>query len=60
MKIFVSAMPKEPKECLFAKKERLFDAMLDGRVIYQYYCTVNGKLCNLYCNGKCNKLRTLK
>lgn len=63
MKIYVDRMPTEPKECLFASKEKyLTSYTLDGKPVnlYMYYCNVNGKQCDLdnKC-GKCNKLRVL-
>lgn len=64
MKIYVSQMPREPKECLFARKEqctRIFDDSSNKWInIHQYYCNVNNKLCNLYCNERCSKLRVVE
>ena len=62
MKILVTKMPQAPKECLFATKEKKYDFIDRGTIkpIYQYFCSINGKLCNLYCNEKCNKLKSLE
>lgn len=60
MVIYVDKMPIKPDDCLFARKE--VDAVLRDIETYKpipmytYYCNVNNKCCNLFCNGHCDKL----
>lgn len=60
MVIYVNEMPIKPDDCLFARKE--VDAVLRDIetykpiTMYTYYCNVNDKRCNLFCNGHCDKL----
>ena len=62
MMIYVDKMPIKSDDCLFARKE--VDAVLrdietyKAITIYNYYCNVDGKRCNLFCNGKCDKLHS--
>ena len=46
MKICVNEIPKEPKECLFAKK-----------AYGMFFCNVNDKRCDLVCGENCRKLK---
>lgn len=61
MKIIVDEMPKEPKECLFAKEPNLsetarrFVKMTTG---YAYFnCAINDCRCSLYKAEKCEFLK---
>jgi hypothetical protein len=60
MVIYVNEMPTRPDDCLFARKE--VDAVLRDietykpTYVYTYYCNVNHKRCDLFCNGQCDKL----
>jgi hypothetical protein len=64
MKILVTSIPSDPKNCLFSREEHdtSLRSIETGEVyhMYQYYCNVNNKPCNMYCGGKCNKLIMLK
>lgn len=62
MKIFVDRMPRDPEECLFARKEIYDEFTQNGKKIslHQYYCAMNKKLCKLYLNENCSKLRVLR
>lgn len=62
MKILVTKLPKTPKECLFSQKKKCNEFVLNGveKPIYKYYCIMSKKLCNLYSNEKCNKLKSLE
>lgn len=61
MKICVNEIPLKPKDCLFARKEIAhvtIDINTGKRIhIYEYFCNVNMKRCNIDCSGKCNKLK---
>ena len=62
MKILVTKLPKNPKECLFSQKKKCSEYVLNGdtKSIFYYYCSMNKKLCNLYTNEKCGKLKSLE
>ena len=65
MKTYVNKMPIEPKDCLFVNKELAYTTIYDvggkneKKEFYRYFCNVNGKLCDVDCGGKCNKLKAL-
>lgn len=40
MKILVNEMPKKKEECLFYRKEKYYDRMINE------YCGVNGRTCS--------------
>ena len=63
MKIYVNEIPEKPEDCLFSRKEKFLDTFtvpnLKKVTLYEYYCNINNKKCNIDCGGKCNKLRVL-
>ena len=58
MKVFVNNLPKEPKECLFYKKE-YSRAPYSGDLQVRHYCSMNGSLCDFEKGHKCNKLKCI-
>lgn len=58
--IYVNEVPTKPGDCPFARKEIdgvLRDIETNKPIpINTYYCNINNKYCDLFCNGKCNKL----
>ncbi len=65
MKIYVTEVPTEAKKSLFARREitayiPVSDYGREQIPIYEYYCNINNKPCNVDRGGKCNKLIVLK
>lgn len=57
MKILVNKIPKEPKECLFAVPS--IDSIKRNDIICVPKCNIDDRICNLYKNNNCNKLRSI-
>lgn len=52
MKIIVDKMPEEGYKCIFHRKEYTYAPVIN--------CGIDGHLCDMECDGHCEKLITLE